>query len=79
MIMIRRRLSSVHSGYRWRRRIRGFGPLVVTKDSSLRKRMRAMRRGIIPALPIKEKALLRHAWYRKKKLFDALRTQQENS
>lgn len=42
--------------------------------SSLRKLMRASRRGFITAKVPDEKSLLRHAWYRRKKAGDALRS-----
>jgi hypothetical protein len=41
--------------------------------SSLRKRMRAARRGFAPVFVPDERALMRHAWYRRKKEWDALR------
>ena len=56
------------------------GNLTIGPYSSLRKIMRAARRGRLPAeilLAIEngsgEKAMLRHSWYRKKKDWDALR------
>ncbi len=49
----------------WRRH--GRGRCIIAANSSLRKRMRAARRGIgaIPFVP-SEKELMRHKWYRKK-------------
>lgn len=41
--------------------------------SSLRKRMRAARRGSQAVTEPSEAALMRHPWYRKKKAWDALR------
>lgn len=41
--------------------------------SSLRKRMRAAARGLIGVWQPDERALMRHAWYRRQKEWDALR------
>mgnify|MGYP001576190965 CR=1 FL=1 len=53
--------------------IRPVGPCVIASNSGLRKRMRAARRGLLPAedlqkieLATSQKALMRHKWYRKK-------------
>lgn len=58
-------------GRNWRRH--GAGRCTVAPNSSLRKRMRAARRGLIPDdvlqkidLATSQKALMRHKWYRKK-------------
>jgi len=57
-----------------------FGKCRLGKDSSLRKRMRAARRGLLPGEieqaikeSLSETALMRHAWYRKKKFFQQWR------
>lgn len=52
------------------------GRCTIGDYSGLRKRMRAMRRGIIPVPVITEKMLMRHAWYRRKKMWDAIRAKQ---
>lgn len=51
----------------------GTGRCIIAANSSLRKRMRAARRGLLPsevlqkiALAQSPKALARHKWYRKK-------------
>lgn len=58
----------------------GEGDVTLRDNSSIRKLMRAARRGKLPAenlLSIKEagteEALKRHAWYRRKLAWDALR------
>jgi len=58
-------------GKNWRRYNRGVCTIAV--NSSLRKRMRAARRGLLPsevlqkiALAMSQKALMRHKWYKKK-------------
>lgn len=56
------------------------GEVNIVAASSLRKRMRAARRGMLPPEVIRqikdaqsEEALMRHPWYRKKKSWDWLR------
>ena len=51
----------------------GTGRCIIAANSSFRKRMRAARRGMLPAevlqkigLATSQKALMRHRWYRKK-------------
>ncbi len=51
----------------------GTGRCIIAENSSLRKRMRAARRGLLPDdvlqkidLATSQKALMRHKWYRKK-------------
>lgn len=58
-------------GRNWRRY--GAGRCTIVANSSLRKRMRAARRGIITPLVPSEQELMRHKWYQKKKYWDKMR------
>lgn len=58
----------------------GKSDVLLGKDSSLRKLMRAARRSLLPDENLRairdastEKALKRHPWYRKKLYWDAMR------
>ena len=51
------------------------GKVTLGTYSSLRKRMRSARRGLTSVLEPTEKAMMRHAWYRKKLMWDAIRSE----
>lgn len=44
----------------------GTGRCTIAANSSLRKRMRAARRGLFPVTVPDKRAMMRHKWYKKK-------------
>lgn len=55
------------------RNIQFNGRCNIAASSGLRKRMRAARRFGYPVIAATEKMLMRHGWYRRKKMLDKLR------